>query len=455
MKYFYTYLTKLDRLATAQSRQIDSKKLYRALFATTVIAGSQFLGAISATANPAPTPGQPSPLLPTRILLNGSFETPAQGSNGARYGINEAYNNTPPIIWRTTEPGNSGGTYKDQLEIWRGINTGSGGLNASAPDGSQYAEINASTNASIYQDLCVMPSETVGWSLKHAARKNGSFASGNPTNIMQVSITDPAGWANSKTPPVAQANAYYSSLGDYSSSGTYPGTKASSTASITSARPFIATTYNDGWKAYSGSWTSTNTSPKLLRFAFGAIQGSNDISYGNFIDDVQLSLPALIDFLAPDPDRNVNLGTTDEGNTTNYYYLSLRINGKMASNGLVTIALTGLNQNRDFRLGTVKKGTATVSGLSVTKNGNLIKLNLPAGTYNPNLTSDYIHIPIDFSDTISQPNDNLLFTLQGVDSGDVAIGSTQCTNTRLTVETRLIDDDYQKRVELPVRIAAH
>jgi hypothetical protein len=466
MKSFRQYLAALDRLATAQPHQIGRKKLYRAIFASTFVVGSQFLGVISATA--VPTPATPSPLLPTRILLNGSFEAPAQSADGAGYGINEAYNNTPAIIWRTTEPGNSSGTYRDQLELWRGIRTGNGGYDGMAPaypgdsENKQYAEINASTNASIYQDLCIMPSENVGWSLSHAVRKNGTFASGNPTNIMQVSITDPAGWANSKTPPVAQANAYYSSLGDYSSSGTYPGTKATSTASITSAKPFVATTYNDGWKAYSGSWTSTNTSPKLLRFAFGAIQGSNSLSYGNFIDNVQLSLPALIDFLPPDPGTNVNVATTTEGNpnTTNppYYYLSVRINGATAA-GQVTIALNGLNQSRSFRLGTVKKGTATVTGLSATVDDNSIKLNIPAGTYNPNLPSDYIHIPIDFSDTRTQPTDNLLFTLQSVNSGSLTIKSTQCTTDRITVETRLIDDDFQKRVELPValpfKIAAH
>jgi hypothetical protein len=465
MKSFRSYLSKLDRQATAEPRQRDRKKLVRSILATAVVAGSQFVSAISATANTPPNPDQPSPLLPTRILLNGSFETPAK-SNGAGHGVNEAYNNTPPIIWRTTEPGNANGTYKDQLEIWRGINTSAGGLNASGAEGSQYAEINASTNASIYQDLCVMPAETVGWSLKHAARKNGSFASGNPTNIMQVSITDPTKWANSKTPPAAQANAYYSSLGDYSSSGVYPTNKITSGKDpITSARPFIASNYNDGWKAYSGSWTSTNTEAKLLRFAFGAIQGSNNISYGNFIDDVKLSLSPLIDFLPSDGSKNVNISSTPEGNDTNYYYLSLRINGEMLSNGKVSISLTGLNSKRSFRIGDVRQGTSTskVTGLQATKDvaANIIYLEIPSGTYDANNPAHYIHIPIDFSDKVKQPNDQLTFTLDSVDpkvNGGLAIKSSRCGADIITVNTELIDEDvenYQKRVELPVRIAAH
>lgn len=486
MKSFRQYLAALDRLATAQSPQIDRKKLYRVLFATTVVVGSQFLGAFAATANPAPTPAAPSPILPTRILLNGSFEAPivtnwvestqssttgSANDNVAGGNIREAYNEpaanpaAAPIIWRSTETGGTRSTYgySDAIEVWRGT-PGNGGQSATSGAGIQYAELNGSANASLYQDLCILPSETINWSLLHAARVNSSA---NPTDIMQVSITDPTLWVG-KTPPATQANAYYSSLGDYDKSGLYPGKKTSAAAAapITTARPFIATAYNDGWKAYNGSWTSTNTSPKLLRFAFGAIQGSDgNNTYGNFIDNVQLSLAPLIDFLPPDPGTNVNVATTTEGNPNAanppYYYLSVRINGATTTAGKVTIALTGLNQYRSFRLGTVKKGTATVTGgLSATADGNLIRLNIPAGTYNPNLPSDYIHIPIDFSDTINEPNDNLLFTLQSVDLGNLTIKSTQCSTTdRITVNTQLIDDDYQKRVELPVpspfKIAAH
>jgi hypothetical protein len=489
MKSFRHYLTALDRLATARTHQIGRKKLYRALLATTVVAGSQLLGAFVATANSVPTPAQPDPLLPTRVLLNGSFESPIvtpwhEGRSSSTTGntdtptvgvdtstdniaggnIREGYKESAynsinysktvdPIVWQTTETSGTRSQYgySDAVEVWRGT---PGGVQSASGVGKQFAEINGSDNAALYQDLCVIPNETINWSLLHAARQKST----NPTNIMQVSITDPTLWGSgSKTPALNQAGAYYSSLGSYPTTLTPRGTADP----ITTNRPFIATTYNDGWKPYSGAWTNTTYSnPKLLRFAFRAVLGSDgSITYGNFIDDVKLSLPALIDFLPSDPDRNVNVATTTEGNTTNYYYLSLRINGKTAA-GKVTIALTGLNQSRSFRLGTVKKGNTIVTGLSATKDGNSIKLDLPAGTYDPNSPSDYIHIPIDFSDTTSQPNDNLLFTLQSVNLGDLTIKSTQCSTTdRITVETKLIDDDYQKRVELPgalpFKIAAH
>ncbi|WP_373543585.1 hypothetical protein [Chamaesiphon sp.] len=443
MKSFRSYLTKLDRskqspdnLGTYQPT--PHQKPYRALLATSLIAGSQLLAMMSASANPVPTPSQPSPLVPTRVILNGSFEQPAQGADGAGYGINESYNNPSPgapVIWRTTEPGNAGGTYKDQLELWKGIRTSNGGQSTSSGAGSQYAEINASTNASIYQDICVRPSENVKWDLLHAARKKSTA---DPTNIMRVSITDPAAWLNSKTPP---------SIKLYESNA-------------------LTTTYSQRWQAKTGTWLmSSNTSIKALRFAFQAIQGSDgDISYGNFIDDVKLNLSPLIDFL-PTNGGNVNLATTTEGNPTSgnppYYYLSLRINGITTTASTVRINLTGLNATRPFTLGAILKGNATLTGLSATSNAitsgaKEIILTIPAGTYDANVVSNYIHIPIDFSDTTKQRNDNLIFTLTTVAGGgtagvaDLSIGSTNCTSERITVETLLRDDDYEERVQLPV-----
>jgi hypothetical protein len=616
MKSFRQYLAALDRLATAQPHQIDSKKLYRAILATTFVAGSQFLGAISATANPVPTPAQPSPLLPTRFILNGNFEDtqvtnwvgpwspnpvdwPATKENLAenswteyhnrndgtyttaqyairnpdpqnlRYGSTDSFSSTKgvagnniatanvrkgyaepvvnpaakPVIWLTSETGEfrSLWNYSDAIEIFRGdcsfgstqsnITTSSRNVGynpcgeKSAPTPlvagnavngttltngtadsptNQFAEIQGSNLATLYQDIYVFPGETVGWSLRHAARNtpddwnNLAATRSDKTNIMQVSITDPdpasvnlPRW-NDVTPPVNQANAYYSSRGDFSTSGTYPATKEPATITqsrpdplstrrnprppitttipnpalspITSDRPFIATNVSEGWKKYSGSWpNATNTIPKAMRFGFASIQGSGGLTTGNFIDDVVIDLTASADFLPTyreNEGKNVNLPTHTEGNTANPYYLSLRINGKTTTSGTITISMAGLSTNRTFRLGTVLKGSAAVSGMTAAQDGSNIILTIPPGTYNPNLPTDYIHIPIDFSNTVAQPNNNLVFTLFTSSTNLlVPSGGNIAGMGRLSVETRLIDDDYQKRVELPVaspvRIAAN
>jgi trimeric autotransporter adhesin len=425
-----------------QSQQRPNK-LSLALIATTFIAASQLLAVLSASANPVPTPSEPNPLIPTRGILNGSFEQPViknwvgaptnssvagsdvTGSGLAGGNILEGYNSTPglPVIWQSTDRGNGptrgNYNYKDSIEVWRGVNTGNGGQPETSGAGQQHAELNGSDDAALYQDVCVLPGETVGWSLLHAVRFS------DKTNKMQVSITDPVAWNDSKIPPTTQL---YNS-GD------------------------LSTTYADGWKSKTGTWQSTNTSVKKLRFAFQAIQGSGNNSVGNFIDDVRLSFSPFIDFLPTA--ENVNLAITTEGNPSAsnrpYYYLSLRINGELKSSGSVKINLTGLNQYRQFTLGSVLKGTAAATaGLTATKSGAQITLNIPAGIYDPNVVSNYIHIPIDFSDTIKKPNDNLVFTLSnptGGGSSALEIGSGNCGGAaRTTVNTLLKDDDYIRRL---------
>jgi hypothetical protein len=454
MKSFRSYLTKLDRIK-------QSPINFRALVATTFVTGSQFLAMIPASANPVPTPSAPIPIVPTRVILNGSFEQPTvtnfvsgptvdgiltagQSATGAATtdiaggNIPEGYNSPIlPVIWQSTESGtNGGGTYdyKNAIEVWRG-KPGSGGQadlsvgDKAASPNRQYAELNGSANAALYQDVCVLPSETLKWSLEHAARIQSSA---NPTNIMRVSITNTSEWGIGKTPP---ATKLYES-GD------------------------LSVNYSDGWKSANSTWTSNNTSVQPMRFAFQAIQGSDGNStYGNFIDNVRLDLSALVDFL-PTSGGNVNLASTTEGNPSvanpPYYYLSLRINGIMASTGSVKITLTGLNVGRTFKLGSVLKGNATVSGLSATKSvsGNEITLSIPKGTYDANVVSNYIHIPIDFSNTTKQSNDSLVFTMSsptggGISGGvaDLSIGSTSCLGTpRTIVNTLLKDDDYELKV---------
>jgi hypothetical protein len=426
-----------DNLGTSQPN--SHYKLYRTLLATAIVAGSQLLAIMSATANLPPTPTTPSPIVPTRTILNGDFQQPKVSGIGV--GVKEGYTNSGlPIIWQTTEKGDTTHqSYVDKLEVWAGFESATTADKAKSPKtnptGNQFVELNADTNGSIYQDICVFGGETVNWSLNHAVRRDPKKIV-DSVNIMRVSITDPNVWQNSKTPPLDKL---------YES-------------------PALTTKYSDGWLAKTESWTNpiTTVSPKL-RFAFEAKQGSTvngveNKSYGNFIDDVQLSLAPVIDFL-PTSGGNVNLTSTIEGNTTNYYYLSLRINGKMNTDGTVNVTLTGLNSRRQFKLGNVLKGSATSTGLTASKSGNAITLSIPAGNYDANLASDYIHIPIDFSDRKKQPNDNeLTFTLSNPTGGggattggftvaDLAIRSTSCGATpRTTVKTKLNDDDFQKRV---------
>ncbi len=357
-----------------------------------------------------PTPTTPSPLIPSRIIANPGFEQPVVSGIGVA--ITEGYGNTPPTVWQTTEDTSP---YANSLEYWNGTNNGQSPSNHSG----QHVELNAASNSAIYQDICVLKDETVNWSLLHAVRK-ASVA--NDINIMRVTVSDPTLWTG-KTPP---STLLYSS-------------------------PDLATSFNEGWQQKTGAYTHSQTSARL-RFAFNAIQGSvvgttRNISYGNFLDDVTLSLPPVIDFLPTDVTNKVNLSTTIEGDGGSPYYLSLRLNGRLKSAATVTITLTGLMTSRNFTVGTPLQGAATASGLSASKSGSNITLTLPIGDYDPNNTSKYIHIPIDFGDLAYQPNDNVGFSLTnatGGGSGTILIGSSACETARTSVPVVVQEDDIRQ-----------
>jgi uncharacterized repeat protein (TIGR01451 family) len=357
-----------------------------------------------------PTPTTPSPLIPSRIIANPGFEQPVVSGIGVA--IPEGYGTTPPTVWQTTEDTSP---YINSLEYWNGTGNGQSPSNHSG----QHIELNAASNSAIYQDICVLQNETVDWSLLHAVRK-ASVA--NDINIMRVTVSDPTLWTG-KTPP---STLLYSS-------------------------PDLATSFNNGWQQKTGSYTHSQASARL-RFAFNAIQGSivgttRNISYGNFLDDVTLSLPPVIDFLPTDVTNKVNLSTTAEGDGGSPYYLSLRLNGRLKSAATVTITLTGLTAPRNFTVGTPLQGAAMASGLSASKSGSSITLTLPVGDYDPNNIAKYIHIPIDFGDLVYQPNDNVGFSLTsatGGGSGIIAIGSSACETARTSVPIAVQEDDIRQ-----------
>jgi uncharacterized repeat protein (TIGR01451 family) len=371
-----------------------------------------------AGALPPPTPTTPNPLIPARVIANPGFEQPALSADGAGYGVLEGYGTTPPAVWQTTEDQSP---YINQLEYWRGINTGNGGLSTGPHSGSQHVELNASSDAAIYQDLCVLQGESVGWSLWHGARLGFSSSgnNANDTNIMRVTISDPATWTG-KTPP---NNPLYSSSN-------------------------LTTSWSQGWQQKNGSYTY-NGSNRSLRFAFHSIQGSQvngsqSPSYGNFLDDVALSLAPVIDFLPTDVARGVNVPTVTEGNVGGPYYLSVRVNGRLQSAATVTVSVAGVTAPRSFTVGEPLQGVATAAGLSAVKSGNNITLTLPPGIYDPNNTAHYIHIPIDFGNVTYQPNDNVSFGLasaMGGGSGNIIINSSTCSTPITSVLTTVVEDD--------------
>lgn len=171
-------------------------------------------------------------------LANGGFEEPVIGP--ATVELLDA-SAVPP--WLTTDVIN-------QIELW------SDGFNGvPAIEGTQFAELNANSAGTLYQDVFTTPGSTMTWSLQHRARAG--------TDVMQVLIGDPA-----------VADVLGDDGWDYRS-------------------PDISHTTDD-W----GPATDTYLVPAgqtCTRFAFRAVStGSGDASVGNFLDAVgfDVSIPA-------------------------------------------------------------------------------------------------------------------------------------------------------------------
>ncbi len=183
----------------------------------------------------------------TDSLGNGSFETPVVSPD--TYSLLAA-SQVPP--WQTTDGAG-------QIEIW-----GTGFLGVPASDGNAFAELNANTAGTLYQDVVSVGGESMTWSLVHRGR------GGDDT--MEVLIGD----AND-----ADVNG---STGWDSTSGPL----------------------TDGVSAW-GSHTGTYTVPAgqtCTRFAFRAVAtGSGNDSIGNFLDAVEFSV--TIPATDPPPDDPV------------------------------------------------------------------------------------------------------------------------------------------------------
>lgn len=98
-------------------------------------------------------------------LMNGGFETPVVAADS--FTLFPAAS-VPP--WQTTD--GSG-----EIEIW-----GTGFLGVPAVEGNAFAEINANTASTLYQDVLSTPGATMSWTLLHRGREGD--------DTMQVLIGD-------------------------------------------------------------------------------------------------------------------------------------------------------------------------------------------------------------------------------------------------------------------------
>ena len=166
-------------------------------------------------------------------LRNGDFEDPkVPVKNGFRF-----VGPTPPRAWCSTAP---------QIEFWtQGAqsNRNNGGR-ISAVDGQQWVELNSSEADGIFQEIRVIPGQTLTWTVSHRARANSPAK----TNEAQVLIGG------------------VDSTGEWNSS--------------------VVATMSDGsgaWREYNGEY-HVPPGQTLIRFELLAVSPTG--SYGNFVDAV-------------------------------------------------------------------------------------------------------------------------------------------------------------------------
>ena len=203
---------------------------------------------------------------PVRQFTNGGFE---QGHPGTGIGfIPEA--NVPG--WSTTEVAAvlqdgivpTAGT---RLEMWR---SGASGVPAYA--GNYFVELNAYTSSMLEQQaICVLPGETFDWSFAHRGRLG--------VDVMRLRIDDV---------DVAEFSDNNAAAGTHASTVLTPATTTVSATHPTNAA---------GWTLWSGTWTNTTGSSKVVTFGFRAVSAAGGIAAGNFLDAVSLtSLSVLVTF---------------------------------------------------------------------------------------------------------------------------------------------------------------
>jgi hypothetical protein len=186
----------------------------------------------------------------TDTLGNGGFEDPPVTAN--TYTLFPAAS-VPP--WQTTD--GSG-----QIEIW-----GTGFLGVPAYAGNAFAELNANTPGTLYQDVLSIPGATMTWTLAHRGRDGD--------DEMEVLIGD----AN-------VADVLGSTGWDFNSGPLLDG--------------------NAAWGVHTGDYV-VPAGQTCTRLAFRAVSSVGGDSYGNFLDEISFTTTAAPPTPAPteSPDGSV------------------------------------------------------------------------------------------------------------------------------------------------------
>lgn len=340
------------------------------------------------------------PGAPRRFVVNPSFEEPVIPANSYRF-LDEA------IVegWETTDP-------TGVIEYWHVP------FNGVTPyDGNQFAELNANNPSRLDPeiDACMLAGEAMRWRLAHRGR------SGVDTARLLINGAGQADFSDGN-----------SAASTHSCSDLLPGVGC-----------FRVNTASD-WGYYEGAYAPGYTTPTGVRLSFQAISSVGGLSYGNFLDAIQVLLAATIRFTPSG--GGVNPSGLEEEST---YDLSITLDGLLRSDAQVDILLGGSTtlEPDDYTLGTVTGPYGTPTATEVPP--DRIRVTLPAGLYDPDLPGDRIVLPITFSDIQPEEDETLSMTLVDPGGGgggdallDLIAPAEDCDGpTDLNLSFQVDDDD--------------
>lgn len=173
------------------------------------------------------------PAAAQRVIVNPSFESNnPQGAGAANY---EIYPNGSVTGWNSAS---------GEIELWD-----TNFQSVPAYEGSVFAEMNANVPGALYQNICMVTGETIGWTFAHRARSGG---------------------------PATQTARFQI---------------ASSTGTLIQALASQSSTVNNVWNVNTGS-TTYNGASGVQRVQFITTDAG---SLGNFLDDIRITLNPFIE----------------------------------------------------------------------------------------------------------------------------------------------------------------
>ena len=319
-----------------------------------------------------------------RSIVNPSFELPFTGPRAAQLNVFFTFSPSAWIAvdageipgWETTHPIQTNGCPAGStaytapynctpIEVWANSFTG-----VIPPNGIVLAELNAYTSSKLYQNICMNTGETFAFNFAHRGR----------------------GGADRAQFQIGAANTV---LLDFTTNISGTGVLNAGGAATAQSATGIA----NGWTRYAGNYVYTGASG-VQRLGFSAIStGSNDLSSGNLLDDINIALKPYVEFVG-------STGSDTEGGT--YTPPRIKVVGIVPAGGLVlNLAVSGTAVfNTKFNY----TGTSTLTISSGT--ASTLNVTVPPGNYSDATANNIFSLPIRLIDNaVIEDNTTVVLTM--------------------------------------------